>query len=133
MRDLQGGDIDVLLEFVNTAVGHVKSGRARAIAVTGLERGRGEFPDLPTVAEVVPNFDMLGWHGILAPKGTPLETIASINAAFNKALDSREVKEKLAAGGLQAVGGSPEVFAARLQKEALEYSRIAEFAQIKPH
>lgn len=132
MRDLQGGDIDVLLEFVNTAMAHVKSGRARAIAVSGTEKGRGEFPDLPTVSEVVPNFEMLGWHGILAPKGTPAETISAINTAFNKALQSKEVKEKLAAGGLEAVGGPPSVFATRLQKEAREYRRVAEFAKIEP-
>lgn len=92
--ELMSNQVQLKLEPMPSGVPLVRSGRVKAIAFTGPQRAAG-FPDLPTVAETLPGYELLGWQGIWVPKGTPRATIAKLNAEFVKALDSAEVRQHM--------------------------------------
>jgi len=92
--------------------------------VTGLKRASA-MPELPTVAESgVPGYESLSWSGIAAPAGTPKEIIRKINGQAAAILATPEMSAKLAEQGAEAVGGSPEQFAAHIRAEREKWSRL---------
>src|SRR5207344_468198 len=102
----------------------IKAGKLRAIAVTSLKRAP-VLPDVPTIAESgLPGFEASSWFGILAPAGTPRDVIMKINGDVAKWLASPDAKEKLAAQGANAAGGSPEDFARHIAAETAKWSKV---------
>jgi tripartite-type tricarboxylate transporter receptor subunit TctC len=128
---VMSGEIDLVFNFSITAQPLVQSGGARAIASTGLTRGE-PFPDLPTMAETLPGFELIGYDGVVVPRATPAETIAKMNAAFNAVLVLPAVQQKLAEGGLKTVGGTAEEFAARLKSDETNIGRVLIEAGVQP-
>src|SRR5215475_14747618 len=99
INDLLGGHIKVAFLSLSTAVPHLTSGKIRILAV--VEKGRyAALPDIPTVGETVPGFEMSSWHGIFAPAATPAPLIGRLNAAIRNMLAIDAVKEKFAALGV---------------------------------
>ena len=126
------GEIDLLFNFSNTADAQVRAGRVRAIATTAAKRGGMPLPELPAIAETLQDFEVLGWHGVSVARATPRELILRINREFNQAIANPDVRAKFAEGGLDAVGGSPEVMETRLRAEHNRYGAVLKAAGVMP-
>lgn len=130
--DLLAGQVLVMAPNVLTALPHIKSGKLRALAVTSVKRSEG-LPDVPTVAESgLPGYDSTQWYGVLAPAGTPRAVVVRLHDEIVRALRDADVGKRLAADGAEAVGSSPEEFAAFIKSESEKWAKVARAAGIKP-
>ena len=115
LTDLLAGRVQFMFATIPSVIAHIQAGKLRAIAVTSVKRSRS-MPDVPTVAERgFPGFEAGSWFGFFAPKGTPDAVVAALNKAVNEVLPSLEAQ--LVREGADPVGGSPEQFAAFVQRE----------------
>ena len=131
MADLVGGQVLFSFASMASAVPFVRSGRLRAIAVSGSQRSP-LFPEVPTVAESgLPGFASEDWQGILAPAKTPPEVIAKLNGEIARVLAMPEVKAKLAAAGFDAKTSTPEWFAQFIQAETVKWAKLLKGIGIK--
>ena len=130
--DLIGGRIDLLFYSLAITQSHIKAGKVRALAVTGLRRDT-LMPELPTLDEAgLRGYDITGWHGFFAPAGTPREVVERLNAAVAKAMAAREIRELWAGQGMEAVSVTPEQFAARVKADYEKYGKLVRLAGIQP-
>ena len=130
--DLIAGRVELMFDTVAAIAPQVKGGTVRALAVTTARRS-AVFPDLPTMQEAgIRGYETSTWGGLLAPAGTPKEVIAKLNAEVNKALAAPDVREKLAAAGIQPAGGSPQQFADFIQSEMTRWGKVAKDAGVQP-
>jgi tripartite-type tricarboxylate transporter receptor subunit TctC len=114
-----------------TALPHIKSGKLRALAVTSSKRTQA-LPEVPTVAESgLAGYDSTQWYGVLAPAGTPRYIVVRLYDEIVRALRDAEVGKRLAADGAEAVGSSPEEFAAFIKSESEKWAKVAAAAGIK--
>ena len=114
LNDLFGGQVQLFMSSIPTALGQIRTGKLRALAVTSGKRV-AELPDVPTVSEAgYSGFDATTWFGLLAPAGTPEPVIQALNAAANKAMASADYQEKIRAEGGEVLGGTPQALADRL-------------------
>lgn len=128
---LIGGEIDYMFSNVASAIAHVRSGRLRAVAVTG-EKRSPVTPEIPTITEsAVPGFVVTGFFILLAPAGTPREIVARVNAETVRALQSADMKERLSALGLEPVGSSPDAAAAFIKAEIAKWAPVIKAAGMK--
>jgi tripartite-type tricarboxylate transporter receptor subunit TctC len=120
-----GGQVDFAFAVAPDALAHVKAGKLRALAVTGAKRA-APLPDVPTMAEAgVPGYEATAWFGYLAPAGTPREIVDRLNVEIGKALESAEVRDRLAPGGLSELpGGTPERFGDFVKSEIAKWSKV---------
>jgi len=122
--DVVSGRVELYLSSVPTLIGYIKNGKMRPIAVTSLKRV-DDLPQVPTIAESgVKDFEAVTWFGFVAPTGTPKEIVALLNAEFNKALQSPDVKKKLSDQGADVLGGSPETFATTIKNDLARWAPI---------
>ena len=122
--DVIAGRVSMIFDNMPSALPHIKSGKLRALGVTGLQRSSA-LPEVPTIAEAgVPGYDSLSWSGIAAPAGTPKETIARLNRAIDAILASAEMRSKLADQGGEAIGGPPERFGSHIRAEREKWGRL---------
>jgi tripartite-type tricarboxylate transporter receptor subunit TctC len=127
-----GGEVNLLFDLVNIAQGQVKSGRVRAIASTNAKRGIGPFGDLPVVAETIPDFELVTWHGVMVPAATPADIVEKLNREIQWVLEQPDIRKRFADGGLDITGGTPEAFAAILKRDYEKYGKILTAAGIRP-
>jgi tripartite-type tricarboxylate transporter receptor subunit TctC len=132
LNGLMGGEINLLFDVVNIAMGHVKSGRVRAIASTAPRRGVGPLGELPVMAEAIPGFELVTWHGIMVAPATPRPLLQRLNGEFNGLLQQPEVRQRMENSGLQITGGPPEEFAAVLRRDYEKYGTALRAAGVKP-
>jgi len=119
-----GGEIGITFPNISEAVPHVSAGRLRALGVTGARRAAA-LPEVPTIAESgVPGYEFSTWHGVLAPRGTPTEIVALLNAKLKAALRSPELSARFAQMGLEVIASSPEEFSAHLKREIEKWGRL---------
>jgi tripartite-type tricarboxylate transporter receptor subunit TctC len=109
---------------------HIRSGRLRALAVTGAQRNP-VLPDVPTVADTLPGFEVYAWYGIAAQGATPKDVIARLNRDIGRVLETSEMKSRLAAEGAEVKGGSPEDFSAFFHAEIDKWAKVIRAAEIK--
>ena len=131
LLELIAGQVDVA--FANPAASQefVRSGRLRALAVTG-EKRYSMMPDVPTVAEAaIPGFEASTWWGILAPAGTPAAVVSEVNGKLAGALTQRDIMDRIAALGADLVGGPPERLAEHLQAEIPKWREVVRAANIR--
>ena len=102
---------------------YVKAGRIRGLGVSGLKRAPS-IPELPTIAEAVPGFEVINWGAAVLPAGVPKVIVGKLNAEINKALASPALKENYAAMGNDVVGGTPEQFDTFVKKEIAKWADI---------
>jgi len=132
LNALLGGEISLLFDVVNIAQGHVKSGRVRGIASTAPRRGIGPLGDLPVMAETIPGFELVTWHGVMASPATPRPLLERMNRELNAVLQRPDVRERFASSGLQITGGVPEDFTAILRRDYDKYGAALRSAGVKP-
>ena len=124
VTDLLGGNIQLVIADQANLMPHVKSGKLRPIAVASPKRSPNA-PELPTIAETLPGFQATAWNGLVGPPGLPPDVVAKLNATFIKVMAIPEVREKLAGGGLDVVGDSPDEFGRFIRAEIAKWSAIA--------
>jgi len=134
MTDVMGGAIPLVYTAVAGAQGHVKSGKLKAIAVSGAQRV-GSLPDVPTFIESglpeLKDFAVDSWVGLLAPAKTPPAVMARLNTELNAVLNDPAVRERLAVLGIVPTPGTPEQFRQQMQRDLAAYGAIVKAAGIK--
>src|SRR5687767_7773918 len=129
--DVLAGQVDIALANPAASQEYVRSGRMRALAVTG-EKRSALLPDVPTIAETaIPGYEASTWWGILAPAGTPAAIVAEINGKLAAALTQRDVTDRIAALGADLVGGPPERLGQHLNAEIPKWREVIRAANIK--
>lgn len=124
ITDLVGGTVEVFMASVPTAMSHLKSGKMRALAVTSAKRSV-TLPNVPSINEAgYSGFDANTWFGLAAPAGTPASVIARMNAEVNRVLQMPDVREKIRSEGGDALGGTPEAFAALIKADIVKWGLI---------
>ena len=132
VNDVVGGHIEVMLMSPITATGFVKSGRLRALGISGPVRSPW-LPDVPTILETgLTGYDVTCWHGMWFPAGTPAEIVRRVHAEVVKALAVPEVRKHIVDNGLRPLGSSPEEFAEFLRKDIARQASIAKKIGIQP-
>lgn len=132
IAELVGGQVQLAVSNVSTALPHVKSGRLRLLAVTSAGRFP-LFPDTPTVSESgVSGYESSGWYGMWGTAGTPLPVLTALNKAITKILDSPALKEQFGVQGLQPIPTSPEAFGKRLREEIRKWGPVVKASGAKP-
>ncbi len=125
LMDLLGSHVDALFIAIPSAVGQVKAGNVKALAVTGSKRS-SILPDVPTLAEtVLPGFEVLQRYGLVAPAGTPPDIVDKLNAALRKALRSDKVLASLERDGAEVEASSPAEYKAAMERERQNWQAIA--------
>ena len=132
ITELVGGQVQMAMSNVSTALPHVKSGKLRLLAVTTKKRFP-LFPELPTVSESgVPGYESSGWYALWAPAGTPRDIVAKLNSEVTRILTSATMKEQLGAQGLEAIPTSPDAFAKQLRVEMAKWAKVVNATGAKP-
>jgi len=117
LRDLMAGRVQFMFATIPSVKQHIDSGALRAVAVSSAQRSRS-MPNVPTVAERgYPGFEAGSWFGFFAPKGTPAEVVATLNKAVNEIIGVPAFEAALIKEGADPVGGTPQQFAAFVQRE----------------
>ncbi len=132
LNALMGGEVNLLFDVVNVAQGQVKSGRVRAIASTNPKRGIGPFGELPVLAETIPDFELVTWHGVMVTAATPRDVVLRLNREIRAVLGEPDIRRRFADGGLDITGGTPEEFEAILKRDYTKFGKILMAAGIKP-
>jgi tripartite-type tricarboxylate transporter receptor subunit TctC len=116
---------------IPVALGNIKAGTLRGIAITSAKRS-GLLPDIPTLAESgVPGFDVALRYGLVAPAGTPPSVIARLNKELNAALAAEDVKSRLETEGAEALPGTPEAYAADIDSEEKKWGGLVKRLGLK--
>jgi tripartite-type tricarboxylate transporter receptor subunit TctC len=124
ITDLIGGRIDVFFDNLPSILPHIRAGAVRPVAVAAAAR-LPELPDVPTFAEGgVPGIVIESWFGFLAPANTPPETIAALNAAFNKSLADPVIQQRLREASVVPVGGPPERMGDQVRNETARWGEV---------
>jgi tripartite-type tricarboxylate transporter receptor subunit TctC len=132
LNAVMSGEINVLFDVVNVAAGQVKAGRVRAIASTAARRGMAPLGDVPVMAETIPGFELVTWHGVMIAPGTPPAIVERVNRELNAVLQQPEVRERFANSGLQITGGTAQEFGAILRRDSDKYGAALRAAGVKP-
>ena len=131
VSDLLGGQVDMMFDSVASARPHVQAGKLVALAVTTSKRSPA-MPDVPTVAEAgVASYDLSPWFGVFMPAATPKDVVLKMNAALLEAMKLTEVKARFFVLGAEAIGSSPEAFAATLVAESAKWEKLIRERNIK--
>jgi tripartite-type tricarboxylate transporter receptor subunit TctC len=130
ITDLLGGQVEASFQNVNAVVPHIKSGKLKALAVTGAKRSP-VLPDVPTMAEAgVKNVEVYSWQAIVAPKGLPPTVRTKANEAIVAALNDPAVKQQFTAIGFEVVGNTPAQFATFQKQEFDRWKKVIETGKI---
>ena len=128
-NDLLAGQVSLTCDSLLQALPYIRSGRLNALAVLGPKRSP-LLPDVPTVGESLPGYELTNWFGLAVPAATPREVVVKIHGDFVKVLQQKEVREKLGDMGADVVGGTPEAFGAFMRSESAKWARVIKEANI---
>jgi tripartite-type tricarboxylate transporter receptor subunit TctC len=131
MLDLASGQVQFMVDTINSTLPMIRDGRLRALAVATSKRS-SVLPELPTIAEsLIAGFEMSAWQGIVVPSGTAPAIIARLNSELQKVLASAEVRSKLLATGTEILGGTPEQYSQYIQSELKRFALLAREAGVR--
>jgi tripartite-type tricarboxylate transporter receptor subunit TctC len=126
MMDVLAGNVDLMVSSLPSAMGQIKAGKLRVLAVTSARRSTS-LPDVPTVAELgFKDFDVSTWYGLFMPAGTPREMIAAVNAEVNKLLAMPDIKATINAQGAETQNMTSEEFSTLLKTDVLKWKGIVQ-------
>ncbi len=132
LADLLAGQVDLMFAPSQTVISHVRAGRLKALAVTGLKRSE-TLPDVPTVAESgLPGYQAVGWFGVLAPAATPRTIVAKLSADVNGVLSQADVRARMQALGAEPAGNTPEEFARFIREDQAKWGKLMREVGIAP-
>jgi tripartite-type tricarboxylate transporter receptor subunit TctC len=132
ITDTIGGQVPLVAVNALEVLPHVKSGKLKVLGVLSTNRS-ANFPDVPTMAESgFPGFEASVWYGLVAPSATPKPIVAKLHAEVQKALQTKEVRERMNAVGGEVVPGSAEMFSNLIRSERVRYEKLVREANIKP-
>jgi tripartite-type tricarboxylate transporter receptor subunit TctC len=124
INDLIAGHVQIMWESLNSIAPYARSGKVKALAVSGAHRSPG-FPELPTIAEAgVPGYEAGTWSGIIAPAGLPKSMLARLNAAVNEAIRSPIFRERFSSIGDELAGGTPEDYAETIRRDSARWAEV---------
>ena len=130
MADLLSGQVPVIIGSLLPVTPHVSAGRLRALGVTTAKRWH-TMPNVPTIGETVPGYEVVLWFGTMAPRGTPQPIMDTLNGAINKALKDPDIVKTLERDGMIASGGPPSAFGERIRKDYDRWVKVVKEADIK--
>jgi tripartite-type tricarboxylate transporter receptor subunit TctC len=130
MTELLSGQVPIIVGSLLPVVPFIQNGKLRALAVTTAKRWYS-LPNVPTVAETLPGYEVELWFGTMAPRGTPQAIIGQLNSAVNKALQQTEMKKNLEIQGMTATGGAPQKFGERIDQDYARWVKVVDEAKIK--
>ena len=131
LNDLIGGQVQVMFPTTIASIEHIRASSLRALAVTGAMRSDA-LPDIPTVAEFVPDYEASYWFGVCAPNATPAEIVEKLNKEVNAGLADPKMKTRLADLGSTPLVGSTTDFGKLIADDTEKWAKVIQFAGIKP-
>jgi tripartite-type tricarboxylate transporter receptor subunit TctC len=131
LADLIAGQINMTFDNIPPAIGHIRAGKLRAIAVTSATRS-AFLPDVPTIAESgLPGYDISAWFGLVAPAKTSSDVVNRLHVETVKALATYEMKERFKQLGFEAVGNTPSEFLRHINDEAVRLGKVIRESKMK--
>ena len=131
LTDLLGGQVELFVAIISTAVPQVQAGKARALAVTGDKRSPA-LPDVPTVAETIKGYESTNWYCMLGPAHMPAPLVERWHKEMAAALNSPEVKQALFERGIDSAPTTPAQLTAYLRSETAKWTKVVKASNIKP-
>jgi tripartite-type tricarboxylate transporter receptor subunit TctC len=125
--DLMSGEVQVMFGALPVAIGYIRAGELRALAITSATRS-SELPDLPAVAEFVPGYEASGWIGIGAPRGTPAAVIDKLNSNITAGLGDPQLKARIKGLGADPMPMTPTEFGAFMADETEKWAKVVTFS-----
>ena len=130
ITDVVNGQVAYTIETVPAVAGLVKAGKLHALGVTSTKRAEA-MPEVPTIAETLPGYEMFGWIGLMAPAGTPAAITDRISAETRKIMQDPEIRKRFLAAGMEPAGNTPAEFSEFLRKQNDRYGSIVKQANVK--
>ena len=131
MSDLASGQVDLAFTGVTSSGPFIETGRLRPIAVSSLKRSP-VYPQLPTLDESgLKGYELVVWYGLLAPAQTPRDIVMTLNGAINKALQQKDIQNRIAQEGAYPAGGTTEAFGEFLKSQLARYALVIREAKLK--
>jgi tripartite-type tricarboxylate transporter receptor subunit TctC len=130
MSDLLAGQVPIIVGSLLPVTPHVNTGKLRALGVTTAKRWYS-MPNVPTIGETIPGYEVELWFGAMAPRGVPQPIVSALNNAINKALQEPDMKKNLEAQGMVPTGGTPQQFNDRIQREYARWVKVVKERGIK--
>ncbi len=131
--DLLAGQTSTVFTGIPSILPHVQKGKLRVIGVS-TEKRLPSLPDVPTISESgLPGFEVIQWWGLLAPAGTPRSVVMKLNQAMAKALQSADMRNRMAADGTDPVGSTPEEFHALIKNEIARWAPVIKASGAQPN
>ncbi len=129
--DVISGRVQLMVDPLHSAMANLKAGKLKPIAIASAKRA-AIAPNIPTIAEHLPGFNVISINGTVVPSATPRAIVNRINAAFVSAVRSPELRPRMAELGLEPVGSAPEEFDAFIRSEIERWTKVIKAAGIKP-
>ena len=129
MTGMLSGEVTGSMTTLVTSIPHIKSGRLRAVGVTTAKRSRA-LPEVPSISETVPGYEVVHWYGMWGPKGLPRDIVTLWNREVGKALRASATEKWMADQGLERAGGPPEEFTERLRVDVAKWKKVVKEARI---
>lgn len=127
--DLMAGRVQMMIDPISSSIEHIRAGKLRALAVASLTRSDA-LPELPTIDEFVPGFEMTAWYGVCAPKKTPADIVNRLNEEINAGLGKAAVKKHFVDLGADSLIGPPAEFGKRIEKDTEKWGEVIRTAHI---
>ena len=130
LTELIGGRLDVIFNTLTGSIPHIKSGRVRALAVASLERS-AQLPDVPTVAQTLPGYEVTSFAGVVAPRGTPRAVIERLNRELRAVLDLPDIRRQFTDLGGDVKASTPEAMMQHVTDEIAKWKRVVDARKIE--
>jgi tripartite-type tricarboxylate transporter receptor subunit TctC len=128
--DLMAGQVEMMIDPMSSSIEHIRAGKLRGLAVASLTRSNA-LPDLPTVNEFVPGYEMTAWYGVCARKKTSSEIISKLNKEINAGLSEPGMRRRIADIGGEPLIGSPDDFGKRIAADTEKWGQVIRAAHIR--
>ena len=131
VTDLLAGNVQFMFNALPSMLQHVKAGKLRALGVSGAKRAP-QLPDVPTIKETVPGYEVTTWYSFVAPAGTPKAVVDRLNREISAIMVKPDVAKQLHEHGLDVDTMTPDELGAHLKKEAATWAKVTRDAKLKP-